>query len=177
MALVVLSVVEQRLDAVRAVLSGESVVEVAARYEVARSTLHRWVGRYLEGSVAGLEDRSHRPLSCPHQVDALVEAAVAEVRRRHPRWGAKRIRLELLRRLPPTWPVGVEPPSDRTVNRILLRQGLAQATTAEKASVIVRSVRASGSDAVVGNRHRRGDLAGRHHDRCRAGGEGGDRGR
>jgi len=29
MALVVLSVVEQRLDAVRAVLSGESVVEVA----------------------------------------------------------------------------------------------------------------------------------------------------
>jgi transposase InsO family protein len=126
MALVVLSVVEQRLDAVRAVLSGESVVEVAVRYEVARSTLHRWVGRYLEGSVAGLADRSHRPLSCPHRVDAGVEAAVAEVRRRHPRWGAKRIRMELLRRLPPTWPVGVEPPSDRTVNRILLRQGLAQ---------------------------------------------------
>ena len=116
MALVVLSVVEQRLDAVRAVLSGESVVEVAVRYEVARSTLHRWVGRYLEGSVAGLADRSHRPLLCPHRVDAGVEAAVAEVRRRHPRWGAKRIRMELLRRLPPTWPVGVEPPSDRTVN-------------------------------------------------------------
>jgi len=126
MALVVLSVVEQRLDAVRAVLSGESVVEVAARYGVARSTLHRWVGRYLEGSVAGLVDRSHRPLSCPHRVDALVEAAVAEMRRRHPRWGAKRIRLELLRRLPPTWPVGVEPPSDRTMNRILLRRGLVQ---------------------------------------------------
>ena len=56
MALVVLSVVEQRLDAVRSVLSGETVVEVAARYGVARSTLHRWVGRYLEGSVAGLTD-------------------------------------------------------------------------------------------------------------------------
>ena len=85
MALVVLSVVEQRLDAVRAVLFGESVVEVAVRYEVARSTLHRWVGRYLEGSVAGLADRSHRLLLCPHRVDAGVEAAVAEVRRRHPR--------------------------------------------------------------------------------------------
>jgi broad specificity phosphatase PhoE len=36
MALVVLSVVEQRLDAVRAVLAGESVVEVAVRYRVAR---------------------------------------------------------------------------------------------------------------------------------------------
>ena len=78
MVLVVLSVVEQRLDAVRAVLAGESVVEVAARYQVARPTLHRWIGRYLEGSVAGLADRSHRPRSCPHQVDGLVEAAVAE---------------------------------------------------------------------------------------------------
>jgi len=67
---------EQRLDAVRAVLSGESVVEVAARYQVARSTVHRWVGRYLEGSVAGLADRSHRPRWCPHQVQPLVEAAV-----------------------------------------------------------------------------------------------------
>jgi len=68
MALVVLSVVEQRLDAVRAVLAGESVVEVAARYRVARSTVHRWIGRYLEGSVAGLADRSHSPRWCPHQV-------------------------------------------------------------------------------------------------------------
>jgi transposase InsO family protein len=126
MALVVLSVVEQRLDAVRAVLAGESVVEVAARYQVARSTVHRWIGRYLEGSVAGLADRSHRPRWCPHQVDPLVEAAVAEIRRKHPRWGSKRIRLELLRRLPPTWPEGVAPPAERTVNRILLRQGLAQ---------------------------------------------------
>ena len=126
MVLVVLSVVEQRLDAVRAVLAGESVVEVAARYQVARSTLHRWIGRYLEGSVAGLADRSHRPRSCPHQVDGLVEAAVAETRRRHPRWGAKRIRLELLRKLPPTWPEGVPPPAERTLNRILLRQGLAR---------------------------------------------------
>jgi transposase len=95
MALVVLSVVEQRLDAVLAVLAGESVVEVAVRYRVARSTLHRWIGRYLEGSVAGLADRSHRPWSCPHQVQPLVEAAVAEIRRKHPRWGSKRIRLEL----------------------------------------------------------------------------------
>jgi transposase len=87
MALVVLSVVEQRLDAVRAVLAGESVVEVAVRYQVGRSTLHRWIGRYLEGSVAGLADRSHRPWSCPHQVQPVVEAAVAEIRRKHPRWG------------------------------------------------------------------------------------------
>jgi transposase-like protein len=39
LALVVLSVVEQRLDAVRAVLGGGDVVEVAASIGVHRSTL------------------------------------------------------------------------------------------------------------------------------------------
>jgi transposase-like protein len=66
LALVVLSVVEQRLDAVRAVLAGATVIEVAAATGVARSTLHRWIGRYLAGNVAGLTDRSHRLVSCPH---------------------------------------------------------------------------------------------------------------
>ena len=122
MALVVLSVVEQRLDAVRAVLAGATVIEVAAATGVSRSTLHRWIGRYLAGNVAGLTDRSHRPVSCPHQAPAAVEVAVAEMRRQHPRWGSKRIRMQLLRVPRP----GLVVPSTRTINRILLRHGLAQ---------------------------------------------------
>jgi len=47
LALVVLSVVEQRLDAVRAVLAGSDVDEVAPSVRVPRSTLHRWKVRYL----------------------------------------------------------------------------------------------------------------------------------
>ena len=74
MALVVLSVVEQRLDAVRAVLAGADVVEVAARLGVHRSTLHRWVARYLSEQLGGLADRSHRPHACPRQVADAVEA-------------------------------------------------------------------------------------------------------
>ncbi|MEV4660372.1 helix-turn-helix domain-containing protein [Micromonospora echinofusca] len=53
LALVVLSVVEQRLDAVRAVLAGSDVMEVAASLKVHRSTVHRWVGRYLTEHLAG----------------------------------------------------------------------------------------------------------------------------
>jgi transposase len=45
LALVVLSVVEQRLDAVRAVLAGASVTEVAAEVGVSRQSVHAWVGR------------------------------------------------------------------------------------------------------------------------------------
>jgi transposase InsO family protein len=127
LALVVLSVVEQRLDAVRAVLDGADVVEVAARAGVHRATLHRWVARYLTGQLAGLADRSHRPHSSPRQAAEAVEVAVAEMRREHPRWGSRRIRLEMLRKPAPWAREGVAVPSERTIDRILHRQGLARA--------------------------------------------------
>ena len=119
MALVVLSVVEQRLDAVRAVLSGAKVTEVAASLGVSRQSVHTWIGRYLAHGLPGLADRSHRPSFSPHQVGGEVEVIVAEMRRQHPRWGAKRIRMEMIRR-----PSGVVVPSERTINRIFARQGL-----------------------------------------------------
>ena len=134
MALVALSVVEQRLDAVRMVLAGASVTEVAAQVGVSRQSVHTWVGRYLSEGVAGLADRSSRPRSCPHQAPEPVDRAVLELRREHPRWGAKRIRLELLRR-GLAWHAeealavlaGSVVPSTSTINRILRRHGLVKA--------------------------------------------------
>src|SRR3954468_15305907 len=87
MALVVLSKVEQRLDAVRAVLAGASVTEVAAVVGVSRVSVHAWLRRYLTEGLPGLADRSHRPRSCPHQAGDQVAVVVAEMRRKHPRWG------------------------------------------------------------------------------------------
>jgi transposase InsO family protein len=126
LALIVLSVVEQRLDAVRAVLSGIEVNEVAAQAGVHRATLHRWVTRYLAEQIGGLADRSHRPMSCPHQAMEAVEVAVAELRREHPRWGSRRIRLELLRKPVPWSDPSVLVPSERTIDRILIRRGLSR---------------------------------------------------
>jgi transposase len=71
-----LSVVEQRLDAVRTVLAGAQVNEVATGLGVHRTTVQRWVGRYLAEQVAGLADRSHRPRSCPHQMPAAIILAM-----------------------------------------------------------------------------------------------------
>jgi transposase InsO family protein len=127
LALVVLSVVEQRLDAVRAVLDGAEVVEIAAQLGVHRSTLHRWVARYLTGQLAGLADRSHRPHSSPRQVAEAVEVMIAEMRREHPRWGSRRIRLEMLRKSGPWARHDLVVPSERTIDRILHRQGLLRA--------------------------------------------------
>ncbi|WP_414672979.1 leucine zipper domain-containing protein [Kribbella sp.] len=51
------------------------VTEVAASVGVSRQTVHSWMTRHLVEGVAGLADRSHRPVSCPHQASAEVEGA------------------------------------------------------------------------------------------------------
>src|SRR5262249_17961897 len=114
-----LSKVEQRYRAVLAVIAGDRVGEVAAKVGVSRQSLRVWVARYREAGLAGLADRSHRPRSCPHQAEPVVEAAVCELRRSHPGWGARRIEYELGRNGCPG-PV----PGRMTIYRILVRHGL-----------------------------------------------------
>jgi transposase InsO family protein len=118
MALVELSVVEQRYRAVLEAAAGVPVTEVAARYEVSRQSVHAWMVRYREGGLGALADRPRRPDTCPHQVSAEVEAVVCEMRREHPRWGPVRLVHELAR-------AGVSPvPSRMSAYRALVRHGL-----------------------------------------------------
>jgi transposase InsO family protein len=114
-----MSVAEQRYRAVLAVISdGRTVTDVAAAVGMSRQTLHSWLGRYEADGLEGLSDRSHRPRAHPHQMPAVVEAAVLEARRSHPSWGPRRIVVELARR-------GVTT-SKSAVYRCLLRAGLVE---------------------------------------------------
>ena len=86
--LVELSVVEQRYQAVLAVVGdGVPVVEVAARFGVSRQAVHRWLRWYEAQGIAGLADRSHRPPRCSHQMDPAVEVWLLEARRGPPEQG------------------------------------------------------------------------------------------
>ncbi len=66
--LVELGVVEQRYAAVREVLRGATVVDVARRNGVARQTVHDWLRKYATGGMAALVDRSSKPAGCAHQM-------------------------------------------------------------------------------------------------------------
>jgi len=116
-----LSVGEQRYKAVMAVLSdGRTVTEVARDWEVSRQTMHAWLARYEREGLEGMGDRSHRPSRCPHQMPALIEVRVLEMRRYKSFWGPRRLALELARK-------GVTPtPSASAIYRCLLRAGLIQ---------------------------------------------------
>ena len=116
--LVELGVVEQRYQVVLEVLGGASVTDVARRYGVARQTVHGWLRRYADQGLAGLVDRSSKPVSCPHQTPAVVEARIVEMRRAHPGWGPRTIVYHLERE-------GVVPlPSRSAVYRALVRHRL-----------------------------------------------------
>lgn len=116
--LVELSVMEQRYQAVLAVIQdGWKVTEVAARLGVSRQSVHNWISRYERGGLAALADRSHRPASCPHQVEAEMEAAICELRRLHPGWGPRRIQHQLGK-------TESEVPSCSSIYRCLKRHGL-----------------------------------------------------
>ena len=79
--LVELSVIEQRYQAVSLVVhDGESVVEVARRFNVSRQTVHAWLARYVRGGLAALTDRPHRPVRCSHQMAARVEVLASQMR-------------------------------------------------------------------------------------------------
>ena len=92
--------------------------EVAVRYGVSRQAVYTWMAKHKAGEVDALREASRRPKSSPTRVPAEVEALACEMRRAHPRWGARRISFELAQ-------AGVaSPPSRATVHRVLARNGL-----------------------------------------------------
>lgn len=85
---------------------------------VNRKTLHAWLAWYEGAGLEGLNNLSHRPVHCPHQMPASVEAMVLGMRRAKPFWGARRLAFELTRK-------GMEPAlSESAVYRCLVRAGV-----------------------------------------------------
>jgi transposase InsO family protein len=112
-----LSVVEQRHLAVREVLDGARITDVATRYGIDRRTVHRWLVRYATEGLGALADRSSRPGRCPHQIAPEIEARIVGLRRSHPGWGPRTILSKLRRELE-------EPPSRSSIYRCLVRHRL-----------------------------------------------------
>ena len=98
------------------------VADLARRFGISRKTAYKWIDRYKADGPTGLVDRSRRPAHCPHQTPASIVAALLELRRRHPTWGAKKLR-KILSTRQPTWTL----PARSTVCDLLDRAGLVTA--------------------------------------------------
>ena len=55
---------------------GRPIAHVAAEFHIARATLSKWVSRYRDHGVVGLEDRSSAPAVRPSRCPTIVISAV-----------------------------------------------------------------------------------------------------
>jgi putative transposase len=116
------SVMDEKIRFMSDVLNGVlSFTDICERYGISREAGYKWVHRYEEEGAAGLEDRARIPRHCPHKTPPEVEDAILAVRRKHPRWGARKI-LTMLERERHPGPL----PGKTTVTNILARNGLVQ---------------------------------------------------
>lgn len=114
-------VVEQRTRFLKDYDSGQyNVAELSRMYEISRQTAYNLLERRAQdGDAEGVQDRSRAPQRHPNQTPVWQEQAILELRRRHPRWGPRK----LLGRLQQAqedigWPVA------STIGELLRREGL-----------------------------------------------------
>jgi transposase len=96
-----------------------SITELCELYGISRKTGYKWIDRYVRHGPAGLEERSRRPRRSPRETSDEIVAAILDARRRHPRWGGKKL-LALLHRRHPRWDL----PGRSTACDILSRNGM-----------------------------------------------------
>jgi putative transposase len=87
-----LSPVDLRMRFVSEWQSGHwTMTDLCAEYQISRKTGYKWIDRHEASGPRGLHDQSRRPHHSPQATDpALIEALVA-LRKRHPRWGARKL--------------------------------------------------------------------------------------
>lgn len=114
-------VVEQRSRFLKDYDSGEyTLAELSRVYEISRQTAYNLLERReQEGDELGVGDRSRAPHRHPNQTPAWQEQVILALRRRHPRWGPRKLLGRLQRDqgdIP--WPVA------STIGELLRREGL-----------------------------------------------------
>lgn len=119
------SKMEQRFRFVLKVQEDDMSVAAACReFNISRPTGYKWLKRYEEEGLEGLEDRPSVPAEIPHKTDEELETKICTLRRHQPELGPKKLRAWLEREYPDAdWPA----PS--TIGAILRRNGLIEEQT------------------------------------------------
>jgi len=111
-----------------------TMTELCAEYGISRKTGYKWVARHATGGAAALADGSRRPLTSPTAIDPTIAQIFVRLRKRHPHWGAKKLRkLAITRGLIRQ----AECPARSTICGLLAAQGLVRARRRRQRSPIL----------------------------------------
>lgn len=109
---------EERKRFVMRYRSGVNMTELCREYGISRTTGYKFAARFEAYGDDGLLDMSRRPHRARHQVSDTMQQRLVALRKKHPTWGAKKIKAYLERTLP-----GVRIPACSTIHLLLKRRG------------------------------------------------------
>lgn len=92
--------------------------QLCREFGISRKTGYKWLERYQQDGLAGLQERSRRPQHSPKQTSAEMEAQIIAARQQHPAWGARKLKALLSQETQSSVPAA------STITAILRRQGL-----------------------------------------------------
>ena len=113
---------KQRINAINRYLKGETPKTIYTDLKRSKYWFFKWLKRYQTGEPAWYKDKSRAPLNRPTQLSEIEKQRVISIRQRlesekFAQIGVSAIKWELSKS-------GYSLPSDRTVNRVLKREGL-----------------------------------------------------
>ena len=114
------STVDQRKELIARCRSGEeSIAWICRELEISRQTAYKFLKRYEETGEEGLADLSRAPHHRPGAMREGIAERILEARRKHPRWGPRKLRADLVRQdEAEKWP------SASSIGDLLKREGL-----------------------------------------------------
>ena len=110
---------DERLKFVARLLDGEKMAPLCREFGISRVTGNTIFNRNKDCGLDGLQDRSRRPYRHANQLPYQVERTILQLKRKHPSWGALKIRDKLIKEYPM-----IKPPAKSTVHVVLDRHGL-----------------------------------------------------
>jgi putative transposase len=113
---------KQRINAINRYLKGETPKTIYTDLKRSKYWFFKWLKRYQTGEPEWYKDKSRAPLNRPTQLSEIEKQRIISIRQRlesekFAQIGVSAIKWELSES-------GYSLPSDRTVNRVLKREGL-----------------------------------------------------
>jgi len=95
------------------------MAELCRHYGISRRVGYKWLARYKQEGIEGVQDRPRAPKQHPNQTAAAIEERILALRAQHGRWGPTTLKAVLERK-----DATVKWPTRGTIGNLLRRHGL-----------------------------------------------------
>jgi len=111
---------EQKIEFICEWRTGKyTITELCKNFEISRPTAYKFINRFEKQGFEGLKEKSRTPKKHPNATEENIVKGILKLKKKHPRWGAKKIKKLLFNDFTEN-----EIPSVVTVHNILKRHGL-----------------------------------------------------